>query len=73
MDQNVEPLTPSRLGLARKFQLGGAFLGGLENSNEFLEGITVLRGSKGFIHRFFSFGDRVPLRENTTIFFKTFP
>ena len=29
MDQNVEPLTPSRLGLARKFQLGGAFLGGL--------------------------------------------
>ena len=50
MDQNVEPLTPSRLGLARKFQLGGAFLGGLENSNEFLEGITVLRGSKGFIY-----------------------
>ena len=53
MDQNVEPLTPSRLGLARKFQLGGAFLGGLENSNEFLEGIRILWESKGFIYEFF--------------------
>ena len=25
MDQNVEPLTPSRLGLAQKFKLWGAF------------------------------------------------
>ena len=28
MDQNVEPLTPSRLSLARKFKLVGLFKGG---------------------------------------------
>ena len=52
MDENVEPLTPSCLGLARKFQLW-AFLGGLKDSNEFFEGITVFRGSKGFTYEFF--------------------
>ena len=39
----------------------GAFLGGLNNSNEFFEGITVLRGSKGFTYEFFVWSDRVPL------------
>ena len=51
MDQNVEPLTPSRLGLARKFQRGGEFLG-LKNLNEFFECITVLRGPKDFTYEF---------------------
>ena len=52
MDQNVEPLTPSRLGSARKFQRGGEFLGGLKNLNEFFECITVLRGPKDFTYEF---------------------
>ena len=31
--------------------------------SEFFDGITVLRGSKGFIYNFFLFGDRVPLSQ----------
>ena len=39
----------------------GAFLGGLKILYEFLNDITVLRGSEGSIYNLFLFGDRVPL------------
>ena len=39
----------------------GAFLRGLKTSYEFLNDITVLRGSEGSIYNLFLFGDRVPL------------